>query len=317
MSRLPRLARGMTFVGALLLGALYVAPLWSIRLIAPQYPEGLGMLIRLNAIDGVKENDLRSINSLNHYIGMRPIEASAIPELRYMPWIVAGLIITGVLVALVGRRGLLVTWVAGFAGLGVAGLYDFWKWGYEYGHNLDVANAIISVPGMTYQPPLLGSKQLLNFTATSWPDVGGVLAGVGFLLGVAALVIAYRRSVARPTGSAIGAAALAATIACAAGPQIIRIGIDVCTECRMLVSDARFGAQVITRTGKTLTFDSIECMNKHLAGMAPGEVREIWVVDANHPGTLIRSADARSITDSTLHPPMGTTYTVLAAANAR
>ena len=151
------------------------------------------MLIRVNAIDGMKENDLQSINSLNHYIGMRPIEAQRIPELRYMPWIVAGLIVTGVLVAIVGRRRLLVAWVASFAALGLAGLYDFWRWGYDYGHNLDVENAIIAVPGMTYQPPVIGTKQLLNFTATSWPHVGGVLAGVAFALACAALVVAYRR----------------------------------------------------------------------------------------------------------------------------
>ena len=54
-----------------------------------------------------------------------------------------------------------------------AGLYDYWRWGYDYGHNLDARTAIIKIPGMTYQPPLIGSKQLLNFTATSWPASGG------------------------------------------------------------------------------------------------------------------------------------------------
>src|SRR4051812_9995608 len=101
MSRASRL---LTAVAALLLGALYVVPLWSIRLVAPQYPEGLGMLIGINSITGVKEFDLRSINALNHYIGMRPIETTAIPELRYMPWIVAALIVTGLLVARIGKR---------------------------------------------------------------------------------------------------------------------------------------------------------------------------------------------------------------------
>ena len=309
---LSRLARGLTLVGALLLGALYIAPLWSIRLLAPQYPEGLGMLIRLNAIDGVKENDLRNINSLNHYIGMRPIAASAIPELRYMPWIVAGLMVTGVLVALLGRRRLLAVWVTSFAALGVAGLYDFWRWGYDYGHNLD-AEAIITVPGMTYQPPLIGTKQLLNFTASSWPDVGGVLAGIAFLLALTALILEIRRSVRPHT---LAGAMLAVTAACAGGAHAIRIGIDVCRECGMLVSDARFGAQVVTRTGKTLTFDSIECMNKFVKTMATGDVREVWVVDASQPGALVRLAEAKTIGDGALHPPMGSLYTV-ATAHAR
>jgi copper chaperone NosL len=245
---------------------------------------------------------------------MRPIEASAIPELRFMPLIVAGLIVTGVLVALIGRRRLLAAWVTGFAGLGVAGLYDFWRWGYSYGHNLDVENAIITVPGMTYQPPLIGTKQLLNFTASSWPDVGGVLAGVAFALAAVALFIAYRKGTT--LASTVRAGVLATTMACAVGPHAIRLGMDICSECRMLVSDARFGAQVVTRTGKTLTFDSIECMKAYVAKLPAGDVREVWVVDANHPGTLIRSTDASERRDGNLHPPMGATYTV-ATAGAR
>jgi copper chaperone NosL len=49
---------------------------------------------------------------------------------------------------------------------------DFYRWNYEYGHNLD-PNAAIKVPGMAYQPPLIGYKQLLNFGAYSIPDIGG------------------------------------------------------------------------------------------------------------------------------------------------
>jgi serine phosphatase RsbU (regulator of sigma subunit)/uncharacterized protein YigA (DUF484 family) len=72
---------------------------------------------------------------------MRAIEPTAIPELKFMPWIVAALIIGGLLVAVVGRRRLLVAWVAAFAAICVAGMYDFWRWGYDYGHNLDAEQA--------------------------------------------------------------------------------------------------------------------------------------------------------------------------------
>ena len=59
---------------------------------------------------------------------------------------------------------------------------DFYRWNYEYGHNLD-PNAAIKVPGMSYQPPLIGYKQLLNFGAYSIPDIGGwMLTGAGILL---------------------------------------------------------------------------------------------------------------------------------------
>jgi copper chaperone NosL len=74
----------------------------------------------------------------------------------------------------------------------LAGMVDFWKWEYDYGHNLDNEHAILKIPGMTYQPPLIGAKQLLNFRAVSLPSVGGILAGVAITLAVAAVVLAWR-----------------------------------------------------------------------------------------------------------------------------
>lgn len=299
-SRMTRSTRVMTLIAALLLGLLYVTPLWSVRLVAPQYPEGLGMRITLSNIEGAKEHDLRNINSLNHYIGMKAIEPSAIPELKYMPWIAAALIVTGVLVAALGRRRLLVAWTVAFAALGAAGLYDFWRWSYDYGHNLDLENAIIVVPGMTYQPPLIGTKQLLNFTATSLPDVGGIIAGVAMLLAVVAIVLAYR---ARPRGMTLGLMLGAA--ACTTTPAIA-FGVSVCGECRMAISDRRFGAVVVTEQGRQLHFDSIDCLYRFTQrGGAPAE-RETWVVDASAPGTLLRIKDARISESPTLRPPMGT-----------
>jgi copper chaperone NosL len=293
---------------ALLLGVMYVAPVWSIRLIAPQYPEGLGLLIRLSTITGVKENDLNSINSLNHYIGMRPIDPGAIPELRYMPWIVGGLIAGGVLVAVVGRRQLLVAWVAALAAASVAGMYDFWRWGYDYGHNLDVDQAIITVPGMSYQPPLIGTKQLLNFQATSLPHAGAIAAGVAMLLAIAALVMSYRGT-ARARRAAVTTALATATAACGAASHTIAFGLDSCAECRMIVSDRRFGAQLVTKTGKAITFDSIACLRAYLAGH-PDAFGETWVVDASHPGTLLKETQAQLLADSATHPPMGSLYAV-------
>lgn len=178
---MPKIARILVAVAALLMSAGFVLPLWRVDLIAPQYPEGLGMLIRVNTVVGVKEQDLNSINNLNHYIGMKRIEPDAIPELKYMPAILGTLVVTALLVALIGRCRVLYAWTAAFGAVLVAGLYDYWKWGYEYGHDLDVDTAIIKIPDMTYQPPLIGSKQLLNFVATSWPASGGwllVLASV-------------------------------------------------------------------------------------------------------------------------------------------
>jgi hypothetical protein len=190
-------SRLLVAAAALLMCLGFVLPLWRVDLIAPQYPEGLGMLIRVNTVVGVKEQDLNSINNLNHYIGMKHIEPDAIPELRYMPTILGFLVITALGVAALGRKGALYAWSAVLGTVLGAGLYDYWRWGYDYGHNLDMQAAIIKIPGMTYQPPLIGSKQLLNFTATSWPASGGwglVVATV--LVGFAVWHSARRGSIA-------------------------------------------------------------------------------------------------------------------------
>ncbi|MGK2961288.1 MAG: nitrous oxide reductase family maturation protein NosD, partial [Gemmatimonadaceae bacterium] len=132
---------------------------------------------------------------LNHYIGMKTIEPEEIPVLDIMPVGLAVLVVTGLIVAGFGRRWAVWTWLAGFAVAGALALYEFWRWSYDYGHNLD-PNAIIKVPGMTYQPPIIGSKQLLNFTAASWPDIGGIAAAVAFAIALAALLIWRRKPVA-------------------------------------------------------------------------------------------------------------------------
>ncbi len=175
------------------LSLVYLLPLWHIGLKAPQYPEGLGLYIGVNRIQGEKPQDLNSINNLNHYIGMKVITPEDIPELRYMPWLVAGLIAAGLIVALSGRRPLFYGWVGLFIVGAAAGLADFYRWSYDYGHNL-ADDAIIKIPGMSYQPPLIGSKQLLNFHATSWPASGGWVAIAGLAVATALVVREFRRS---------------------------------------------------------------------------------------------------------------------------
>ena len=221
-TRLSPLSRLLTALSAVLLSGAFLLPLWRIDLQAPQYPEGLGLLIDIDAVRGLKPADLDNINGLNHYIGMKTISADAIPELRYMPWILGALLVSGLLVAMWARRGALVAWMAAFVTAGVAGLADFWRWGYDYGHDLD-PHAIIRVPDMAYQPPLIGSKVLLNFTAHSWPAAGGILAGLAFALGAVALLLAYRRPSSPRAGDGQRAARPAAPSPVpTAGPQVAR-----------------------------------------------------------------------------------------------
>ena len=190
MNRTPKIL--MTIASLLLVG-VYFFPIWSIALDAPQYPEGLGLKIYINTVKGQTEHDLNKINNLNHYIGMKTIEPDSIPELSIMPWVIAGMILFGLIAAFSGKRSFMITWIILLILLGVAGLYDFYLWGYDYGHNLD-PHAIIKVPGMAYQPPVFGTKKLLNFTARSYPAFGSILIGSSIAIAAIAVLISPKKS---------------------------------------------------------------------------------------------------------------------------
>lgn len=178
MKTLRPLSRIAIAVSALALISAYYVPLWQILMWAPQYPEGLEMKIWIDTLSG----DVRTISALNHYIGMRTIEVSMFPEFGYMIYLVGAIIGIGLLSAIINKRFMLYTYLGIILLAGVGALVDFYLWGYDYGHNLN-PEAPIKIEGMSYQPPLIGTKVLLNFTAFSGPDIGGwIFIGVGALL---------------------------------------------------------------------------------------------------------------------------------------
>jgi copper chaperone NosL len=189
MKKLQPISRIIIAISALLMVSAYFVPLWRILMWAPQYPEGLGMKIWINNITG----DVKIISALNHYIGMRHIEVSMFPEFKYMIYIVAFVIAVGLLTSIINRRVMLWSYAILIIISGIAALVDFYLWGYDYGHNLD-PNAAIVVPGMAYQPPVIGTKQLLNFTAFSGPDVGGWIFIAAGILAIGTLAFEIYKS---------------------------------------------------------------------------------------------------------------------------
>ncbi len=269
------------------------------------------------------------INGLNHYIGMALIKEEMFPEFGYMKHLLAGLIALGLLAAAAGKRKWLWVYVSVLAMGGVAGLVDFFRWGYEYGHNLD-PNAPIQVPGMTYQPPLIGYKNLLNFTAYSGPDIAGWIMIVSGCL--AGLLLGWEQFF-RKTPAAIQAMKLPATAAagvvaalmvfaatgCEAGPEPIRYGQDECSECKMIISDQRFGAQLVTRRGKVFKFDDVCCLKEFTAkGTVPAEdVKLEMVCDFERPNTFIAVTEAFFLRNEALKSPMRSDSAAFGSEEAR
>lgn len=158
--------------------AVIILPIWRIELIAPQYPEGLEMYIYSNKLGG----QVDIINGLNHYIGMKQLHADDFIEFTVLPYIIGVYGLLFIIVGLLARRKLVYALFGAFILFGIVAMVDFYIWLYNYGHNLDPTAPII-VPGMAYQPPLIGYKQLLNFLAFSIPDTGGwIFIGCGMLL---------------------------------------------------------------------------------------------------------------------------------------
>lgn len=173
---------------SLILILSFFFPIWYIDLEAPQYPEGIGLEIWLNKITGEKPHDLNNINGLNHYIGMKEIVPDAIPELKIIPFIIIFLIVFGLISGISGKRSLVYIWIILFIVIAAVGMYDFYLWEYDYGHNLN-PHAAIKIPGMAYQPPLIGSKMLLNFNAISMPHIGSWILVSVVILAIVALFI--------------------------------------------------------------------------------------------------------------------------------
>lgn len=183
-------------------------PLWRIEMEAPQYPEGLTVDIYAYKIEGGHEgNDLREINILNHYIGMKKIDRTELSDLDWLPF---GFGLIGVLLlrlAAVGNvRSLLdLTVIVGYFSAFSMGRFAYRM--YNYGHHLSPDAPVKVTP---FMPAMLGTKQVGNFTTHAGPQLGTYLVGV-FAVGVVALavihLVAGRRRAKRDALAAAAASA--------------------------------------------------------------------------------------------------------------
>lgn len=286
--------------GVLLIVTLFV-PIWRIDLVAPQYPEGLMLLIYANGLGG----NVEIINGLNHYIGMQELHTDNFFEFRILPYLLIALAAASVLVALIARKRSLYMLLTAFVLFGIISIADFWRWEYNYGHNLDPKAAII-VPGMAYQPPLIGYKQLLNFGAYSFPDIGGWLMVIAGLLMLGCMFWEkqwiHRIFRLRRSAPVVAVALIAACVD--TGPRPIRLNLDNCAFCMMTISDERFGAQTITSKGRVLMFDDISCLIAYQKEYTQVPFAASYIADYLAPHTLISTDAAFLVRGEAVRSPM-------------
>lgn len=304
------ISRILVALGSLIMIVVYFVPVWSIYLIAPQYPEGLSMQIWLDKITG----QVDIINGLNHYIGMKHIKAEMFPEFSYLVYILAFFILFGLMIAITGNRKLLFSYMILSVIGGAAALVDFYLWGYDYGHDLD-PSAAIQVPGLSYQPPVIGHKKLLNFDSYSYPDTGGwVVVGVTALFFIIWFLEwrKYKKAKTMSPDKKYSFALIAiVTMLFAAGckpkPEKLVAGRDHCAECKMTIMDLRFGAEIVTTKGKVYKFDDAHCLAAFFErrGVELTEIDQTLFADYNDPNQFIKIDSATFMVSSQLKSPMG------------
>ncbi|HEX5027157.1 MAG TPA: nitrous oxide reductase accessory protein NosL [Agriterribacter sp.] len=291
---------------AVALFAVNYLPIWQIDLDAPQYPEGLHLFIYADKLAG----NVDIINGLNHYIGMKTLHTDDFIEFKILPYLIGLFSLLILLTAITGRRGMLYTVFILFVLFGIVAMIDFWNWEYDYGHNLD-PNAAIKVPGMAYQPPLIGFKQLLNFGAYSIPTWGGwIFIGTGVTL-LACSVLELRRQKKRKIlstpAAALALCSIFAFTSCKSGPEPIKAGIDQCAFCKMGISDTRFACEFITQKGKLYKFDDAHCMLEFAASPQwdKSTVKNYYLSNFSQPQQWLIAENALLLKSDQLRSPMG------------
>ena len=296
-SKLCLLAASLLFIGSLFF------PMWQIDLVAPQYPEGLVLKLHANKIGG----DVDIINGLNHYIGMKTLHTENFPEFAFLPYIMIAFGAASlIMVFFSNKKSISALFIAFLLFVALAGI-DFYRWNYNYGHDLDPA-AAIQVPGMAYQPPLIGYKQLLNFAAYSVPDIGGwMLAAAGVLIFIAMAnerkIFARFRKHKAPMAAIVVVAAFFS--ACGPnGPKPIKLNVDHCDFCKMAISNGQFAGEVITEKGRYYKFDDAACMVRYVKENNSVEYASVFISNYLDANSLMPAKDSFFLKGGSISSPM-------------
>lgn len=180
-------SRALILIAALCLLPTFFSPLWQMTLYSNQFPEGLVLKIYSHKLGGgvsPYRDDLREINALNHYIGMRELKEDDFTEFKWIPFVIGGVMLLALRVVVLGKMSKLVDLFVLFSYFGAFSLWSFYHKLYLYGHELDPTAAVKVAP---FMPPLIGHNTLANFEVYSFPQIGSYFMAVAPLLWLAAM----------------------------------------------------------------------------------------------------------------------------------
>ena len=184
--------RSMVLLAFLLLIPSYLFPLYDMTMFAPQYSEGLRLHIYSYKLEGGNAGqDVKEINVLNHYIGMKDLSTDEFTEFKWIPFVVGAMGLLFLRAAALGKMAHLVDVLVLYL---YFGLFALWSFGYKmywYGHHLDPTASVRVAP---FTPPLFGYKKLANFEVYAYPGLGSYALALVALLLTVALFLAWRSS---------------------------------------------------------------------------------------------------------------------------
>lgn len=95
-------------------------------------------------------------------------------------------------------------------------------------------------------------------------------------------------------------------VSCTNTPEPINYGKDECEHCRMMITDNKYGSEVISDKGKVYKFDSIECLIEYaLEKNVIGDVNQTFLVtDFSKPLVLINAKTAFYVHNDNFRSPM-------------
>ena len=95
-------------------------------------------------------------------------------------------------------------------------------------------------------------------------------------------------------------------ISCSNEPEPIVYGSDQCSFCKMTIVSKAHSAQMVTKKGKQIKYDAIECMVKdNLQNYEESEIAVMLVSDYLEPGSMLTAMDAAFVIDEKITSPMG------------